>query len=102
MPVLPLVVGPIVNYLQHVLCRILFVATLPGTIGFEIIQKFAGILSDLAEVDGLATLGEKQEAVEFLKENGAGLMNGAKDSLACIGQFTEEGANCPRALTVET
>jgi hypothetical protein len=48
----------------------------------EVVQQGLRILTNVTEVDSLATFGEEEKTVELLKEDGAGLMDSAKDGLA--------------------
>jgi len=59
-----------------------------------------GVLAELAEVDGLATAGKEEEAVELLEEDCAGLMNGAEDGLAGRAEFAEKGDDGPGTLRI--
>jgi hypothetical protein len=64
----------------------------------KVIQKRTGLFTDWAEVDCLSTSGQKEKLVEFLKEYGARLVNGAKYGLTVLGETTKEGNDGPRAL----
>jgi hypothetical protein len=76
-----------------------------------------GAFSDFAEVDGLATFGKEEEAIETLEEHGGWLMNltmlvwftglekgaySAENSLAVLGEFLHQIANRPGCLRVKT
>lgn len=43
-------------------------------------------MADVAEIDGFATFGQKEEAVEFLKQDGGGLMDRGQHGLAVVGE----------------
>jgi len=80
---------------KHVFGRIFLIVTLAGTVAFEVIEKCPGVLADGAKVDSLSTFGKEKQSVEFLEQNGTRLMDGAENSLTCIGKFAEESADSP-------
>jgi hypothetical protein len=81
-PLLPLVVLAGVDDFEHVLRGILFFAALAAAVVFEVVEKRLGVLADFAKVDSLAALGEEEEAVKFLEQDCARLVDGAEDGLA--------------------
>jgi hypothetical protein len=81
-PLLILIVLPGVDNLKHVFGGILLLAALASAVGLEVLEKRLGVLADFAEVDCLSAFGEEEQAVEFLEEDGAGLVDGAEDGLA--------------------
>jgi hypothetical protein len=97
-PLLVLVVSASVDNLKHVFGRVLLLAALAPAMGLEVLEKRLGVLADFAEVDCLSAFGKEEQAVEFLEEDGAGLMDGAEDGLAGGGQLLEEGDDGPGAL----
>lgn len=68
----------------------------------KVLDESVRVLADVAEVDSLATLLEEEEAIEDLEELGRRLMDGAKDSLALVGETPQERADRPSTLGVET
>jgi hypothetical protein len=62
------------------------------------LEQSLGVLADVAEVDGFASFGEEEESIEFLEEDGAGLMDCAENCLSGGGQFLEERDDGPGTL----
>jgi hypothetical protein len=82
MPFFSLLVLPGVDDLEHILGWVLIFTALARSLVLEVVQQGLGILTNVTEVDSLATFGEEEKTVELLKEDGAGLMDSAKDGLA--------------------
>lgn len=89
-PGLAVVVFARVDDLEHVFRGVLVFATFAGAGVFEVLEQSLGVLADVAEVDGFASFGEEEESVEFLEEDGAGLMDCAENCLSGGGQLLEE------------
>jgi hypothetical protein len=81
-PLFPFIVLAGVNDFEHVFRGVLFFAALAAAVVLEVVEELLGVLADFAEVDGFAALGEEEEAVEFLEEDCARLVDGAEDGLA--------------------
>lgn len=90
------------NDLEHVFSGVLVVVALAGAVALEVAEKSAGLFTDVAEVDGLATFAEEQESVELLEQDSARLVDGAEYSLSTIGQLAEEGTDSPGTLRVQS
>lgn len=88
--------------LEHVLSRVGVVRKGRAAVANEVVHESLRVLADLTKVHGLAALGEQQQAVEALEQDGRGLVDGAQDSLAVAGELLHEVADGPRCLTVET
>jgi hypothetical protein len=80
-PLFPFVVLAGVDNLEHVLRGVLFFAALAAAVVLEVVEELLGVLADFAKVDGFAALGEEEEAIEFLEEDCAWLVDGAEDGL---------------------
>lgn len=87
---------------EHPFGRILFRIYGMRPVSLKVRGQCFGVLANLAEIDSASTPGEQQKSVEALKQNGRGLMNGAQNGLAIIGEFVDERADGPGGLTVET
>lgn len=72
--------GPVdfllIDDVEHVLGRVLLWVALWCAVTLEVGEEGVGVVAQVAEVDCLASLGEEQEVVEFLEEDGGRLMNG--------------------------
>ena len=88
--------------LEHVLCWVRAGRALPGTVGFEIVDQVSRILAKRTVVDDAAAGFEEEEFVEFFEEDGGGLVDGAKDSLAGVGEFAQEADDVEGGAGVET
>ena len=100
-PVLAFAVDALGNDLEHELGGVLVIATAPGAVPLKVVEQRTRVLADVAKVDRLAALGQEQQAVELLEEDGVGLVDGAQHGLAGVGELAEEDADGPGALRVE-
>lgn len=80
-------VGACVDNFEHVLGRVLVIGTSTGTVILEVVEESARVVANGPEVDSLATSGQEEQLIKLFKQNGAGLMNGAQDCLAGIGEL---------------
>ena len=87
---------------EHVLRWIRTGRAFPGAIGLEIVDQVSRIFSERTVVDDTATGFEEEEFVELFEENRGGLMDGAKDSLAGVGEFAQEADDVEGGAGVET
>jgi hypothetical protein len=101
-PVLAAVVGALGHDLQHELGRVLLWAAVPRAVSLKVIEKRPGVLANITKVDRSPALGQKEQTVELLEEDGVGLMNSTEHSLTRIRQLAKEHADCPGALRIET
>jgi hypothetical protein len=100
-PVLALIVAALRHDLEHVLGRVLVVAAVAGAVPLEIIQQRLRVAADIAKVDGAPALGEEQQPIKLLEQNGVGLVDGAEHGLSGVGKAAEQHADAPGALGVE-
>jgi hypothetical protein len=59
----------------------------------EVVDQGLGIFTNISEVHSLSTTLEEEQSIEGLEQYSTRLMDGAKDSLAIICEFSEKGAN---------
>jgi hypothetical protein len=88
--------------IEHVLGGVGFRGTLGAAVGLEVVDQILGVMAERAVEDDATAGLEEEELVEVLKEDGGGLMDGAKDSLACVGELTEETNDVEGCAGVET
>jgi len=72
-----------------------------GTVALKVLDEGRGVFANGAKVDWSTPLCEKEKAVEFLEEDGRGLVDGAEDGLPVVGEFPHEAADGPGGLGVE-
>lgn len=75
------------DHLKHPLGRIFIGATGPRAVAFEILGQDVGVAANVTEVDSTPAPREEEQTVEFLEQDGRGLMDGAEDGLAVIGEL---------------
>lgn len=80
-------VGACVDNFKHVFGRVLVIGTSTGSVVLEVIEESARVITDGPEIDSLATSGQEEQLVKLFEQNSAGLMNGAQDCLAGIGEL---------------
>ena len=68
----------------------------------EVVLDGLRVVADLAEVDRLAALGEKQEGVELGEELLGRLVDSDEDGLADVGELAEETDGVVGGLAIET
>lgn len=66
----------LVDDVEHVLGWVFLWVTLWCAVALEVGEKGVGVVAEVAEVDCFASLGEKEEVVEFLEEDGGRLVDG--------------------------
>ena len=87
---------------EHIFGRVCVIVTFVSAIPFEVIKESSRVLSNVAEVDGLASSHQEEKSVKFLEENSGRLMDRAENSLSRVRQFAEECNDRPSTLRVKT
>src|SRR2546423_13177258 len=83
------------NDLEHVLCRIFLITAPACACAFEIVEQSPGIVSNITKVDRPATFGQKEQAIELLKQYCRRLVDCRKDSLPAVCELAQEGNDGP-------
>ena len=73
-----------------------------GAIAFKVLDEGRGVFANGAKVDWPTASCEEEEAVEFLKQDGRRLVDGAEDSLSVVCKLTHKTTDRPGSLRVET
>ena len=74
----------------------------PSSVAFEVADEGIRRTTNVTKIEGLASHSEEEQTIEFLEQDGGGLMDGAEDSLAIVGELPKKGADRPRGLTVKS
>lgn len=102
-PVLPSVIRiSSTNGVKHILGRISSGGTLGAAVGLKVSDEVLAVVPEGPVVDDAAAGLEEDELVKVLKEDGGGLVDGAQDGLAGVGEFAEEAHNVEGGARVET
>jgi hypothetical protein len=101
-PIFTLGAGSVVDDLEHPFSWVLVITTSSSTLLLKVVKQSTRVLTNVSKVHGLTTTSKEEKSVKLLEQNGTGLMDGAEDSLSCVGKLAKEGDNSPRALRVQT
>lgn len=86
---------------DHELGRVVVGVRLDAVSG-KVLLHLGTVLSEVAEVDRVATSSEKQESVELVEEKSGRLVDSDEHGLSLVGKLSEEPENVVRALSVKT
>ena len=87
---------------QHVLSRVLILATRSSAVPFEVADQCLRVVADFPKIDWFAAIGEQEQPIELREKLGGWLMDRGEDCLTVVCELLQELDDRPRRLRVET
>ena len=75
-------------------------ATRLSSVAFEIAGDRLRRIADFPKIKSLASHCEEKHTIKFLEQNGRGLVDGAEDGLAVVGELSEKCTDGPGGLAI--
>ena len=88
-------------HVDHVFCRV-GVGRAGSVVSTEVLLDSRCVVTDVTEVDSLATLCEKQKSIELSEQKGGRLMDGDQNGLTNVGELAKETNSVESGLTVQS